>query len=241
MIVNILAAGRGSRLNELTDLNPKCIVNFRGKSLIEWNLSTIQSVFPKDKIWIVTGYQSKVLGNYSNNLIHNSNWERNNIGSSILTAFEINLTNDCLFIYSDIYFKKEALLEISVSTESSVVSVENWKDIWNLRFKNPTSDLESFAVDEKGYIVDIGQRKPNFQDIEGQFSGIFLIKRSDWDIFRKLTQISDEEIRSMDTTQIISRMIVAGIKFKNIKYFGEWVEVDTLNDLLIFENLSNEL
>ena len=150
MIVNILAAGRGSRLNELTDLNPKCIVNFRGKSLIEWNLSTIQSVFPKDKIWIVTGYQSKVLGNYSNNLIHNSNWERNNIGSSILTAFEINLTNDCLFIYSDIYFKKEALLEISVSTESSVVSVENWKDIWNLRFKNPTSDLESFAVDEKG-------------------------------------------------------------------------------------------
>lgn len=64
---------------------------------------------------------------------------------------------------------------------------------------------------------------------------------SDWDIFRKLTQISDEEISSMDTTQIISRMIVAGIKFKNIKYFGEWVEVDTLNDLLIFENLSNEL
>ena len=110
-----------------------------------------------------------------------------------------------------------------------------------MRFKNPTSDLESFAVDEKGYIVDIGQRKPNFQDIEGQFSGIFLIKRSDWDIFRKLTQISDEEISSMDTTQIISRMIVAGIKFKNIKYFGEWVEVDTLNDLLIFENLSNEL
>ena len=56
----ILAAGRGSRLHELTELRPKCLLQINGRPLIEWQLSALRKsgVSP---IGIVTGYKSDYL------------------------------------------------------------------------------------------------------------------------------------------------------------------------------------
>ena len=37
----ILSAGQGSRLGHLTDDRPKCLIEFGGRSLLDWQLDTL--------------------------------------------------------------------------------------------------------------------------------------------------------------------------------------------------------
>ena len=56
--VIILAAGEGSRLTPLTNNKPKCLVNFLGKTLLEYQLNVFKK-FKIKKICIVAGYKEK--------------------------------------------------------------------------------------------------------------------------------------------------------------------------------------
>ena len=56
----ILAAGRGSRMNHLTDEIPKCLVKLKGKTLLEYQLEIIRKSEIKE-IGIVTGYKKEKL------------------------------------------------------------------------------------------------------------------------------------------------------------------------------------
>lgn len=231
MIVNVLAAGRGSRLDYLTEDRPKCLLNFKGTKLIEHSLKRIKGFHANENIWIVTGYKSEVMLGYSQNIIFNPKWDTQNIGSSILIALEHHYNSDCLFIYSDIYYGSSALEEISRGQESAIVSVADWNRIWTNRFEDPLTDVESYKVNPHGYVTDIGSKNPIWKEIEGQFSGIFLITRVDWQEFRHISPLKDKEIMKLDATQLLQNMIESGIRFKNISYSGEWAEIDTIRDI----------
>lgn len=60
--VIILAAGQGTRLRPLTDNCPKCMVEVKGKSIIERQLDTMYGcgIKPEDII-IICGYRNDVL------------------------------------------------------------------------------------------------------------------------------------------------------------------------------------
>jgi len=51
----ILSAGKGSRLLPLTAKRPKCLIGLSGKSLLEWQLDTLQDAGISD-ILVVTGF-----------------------------------------------------------------------------------------------------------------------------------------------------------------------------------------
>ena len=63
MKANILAAGRGSRMKHLTDERPKCLIEFNGKPLLEWQLEAIRAA-GIDEIGIITGYKREMLNGY---------------------------------------------------------------------------------------------------------------------------------------------------------------------------------
>jgi len=52
----ILAAGRGSRMKNLTDERPKCLVELRGNPLLDWQLAALLEA-GIDRIAIDTGYR----------------------------------------------------------------------------------------------------------------------------------------------------------------------------------------
>ena len=58
----ILAAGRGSRMKKLTDELPKCLVELRGKTLLDWQLEALRAAGITE-IAIVTGYKREMLTN----------------------------------------------------------------------------------------------------------------------------------------------------------------------------------
>ncbi|WP_309601969.1 phosphocholine cytidylyltransferase family protein [Sphingomonas sp.] len=52
----ILSAGQGSRLGHLTDDRPKCLIEFGGKSLLDWQLDTLADN-GVDEVVVVTGFR----------------------------------------------------------------------------------------------------------------------------------------------------------------------------------------
>lgn len=56
----ILSAGKGSRLLPLTADRPKCLIDFNGKSLLEWQLDALQAS-GVEQIAIVTGFRDSMV------------------------------------------------------------------------------------------------------------------------------------------------------------------------------------
>jgi len=56
----LLSAGKGSRLLPLTADRPKCLIEFSGKSLLEWQLDTLRAA-GVDEIVIVTGFREELV------------------------------------------------------------------------------------------------------------------------------------------------------------------------------------
>ncbi|MBN2127609.1 MAG: nucleotidyltransferase family protein, partial [Candidatus Diapherotrites archaeon] len=54
----ILAAGKGTRLKPLTDFVPKCMVELKGKPLIEWILTELKKAGIKKAV-LVVGYKKE--------------------------------------------------------------------------------------------------------------------------------------------------------------------------------------
>ena len=52
----ILSAGQGSRLGHLTDDRPKCLIEFGGKSLLDWQLDTLAANNVEQAV-VVTGFR----------------------------------------------------------------------------------------------------------------------------------------------------------------------------------------
>ena len=57
MIAIILAAGKRSRLYPLTKNIPKCLVKYKNKTILSYQLKVMKK-FRLNKIYIVTGFQS---------------------------------------------------------------------------------------------------------------------------------------------------------------------------------------
>ena len=82
----ILAAGRGSRMGELTSKLPKCMTVLFNKQLIEWQFLSLNHKAISE-IGIVTGYLKNKF-KYKKRYFVNNNWENSNMVSSLLTAID---------------------------------------------------------------------------------------------------------------------------------------------------------
>ena len=85
----ILAAGRGSRLGNLTKDAPKCLVEYKSKTLLEHNLENLRKYFSDVDITVVGGYRNELLTKYHSKIVINEAWDRTNIVGSLVLFFNI--------------------------------------------------------------------------------------------------------------------------------------------------------
>ena len=155
----ILAAGRGSRMNNLTESNPKCLVEVNSKSLLQWQIDALNACKEIDQIGIVTGYMSQSLDEIPVEKFHNENWAETNMVMSLLEANAWLESEECLVSYSDILYKTDVIDRLSTSIHSLAISYDmNWRSLWKLRFNNPLDDAESFKLNDQGFLIEIGKK-----------------------------------------------------------------------------------
>ena len=102
----ILAAGRGSRLKKKTDVLPKCLVKFKGYTLLE---RVIQNFIENEinEINVVAGYKQNKITLPGIKKIYNHKWNKSSIMTSLFCCNKILKKNKCIISYSDIIYKKK--------------------------------------------------------------------------------------------------------------------------------------
>ena len=158
----ILAAGQGSRMGTLTKELPKCLTLLGGKPLLQWQVEAILSA-GIDEIGIVRGYLAHKIDREGIKTFDNNRWSETNMVTSLICAKEWLEKDLCIISYSDIVYPATTILALLKASGDIVVSYNTaWFSLWQERFEDPLSDLESFKINERGILLDIGERGKDF-------------------------------------------------------------------------------
>ncbi len=238
MKVFILAAGRGSRLQPYTEDCPKCLTELGGMTLIERQLATLRGAGISD-IHIISGYRAERLQLPGTNQIINPDWATTNMVESLFAA-EAFFDDDFIVAYSDIVYEPKVIQAlINSTTDISVVVDRQWQSYWEHRFDDPLSDAESLKLDSQGYIIDIGQKVKNIDEIEAQYIGLMRFKDAGVLKLREAYDslfLADHEWKKHRPpekaymTDLLMEMAHAKVKIGTVPIDSGWLEIDTVED-----------
>lgn len=238
----ILAAGRGSRMRDLTKETPKCLLEVRGKSLLNWQLEALRSAGIAD-IAIVTGYKREQLANRGLVEFHNSRWAKTNMVSSLACAAEWLNEGPCVVSYSDIFYSSDAIQSLINSSAKLAITYDpNWIDLWKNRFVDPLLDAETFRITSDHILTEVGNTPKSIQEVQGQYMGLLRIATDGWkEIVRIREGLTQEHQDKMHMTGTLQMVINANaLPILAIPYLGIWGEIDSEIDFRMYSEAAGQ-
>ena len=236
----ILAAGRGTRMDQLTANQPKCFTKLAGKRLIDWQIDSLQKANIRiENIAVVTGYLSEKFEEYNLKSFFNADWSKSNMVLSLLKASSF-IDHEAIISYSDIVYHPKAIESLKKTDQDIVLAYDkNWHEQWKMRFENPENDAESFSIDSRNIVTDIGDNIDSIHAVEGQYTGLFKLTKKGMLTIQSLLEQHPQKINDLDMTALFQLMIKEGIKIYGVDIKSNWFEIDTSTDLNIAESLYN--
>lgn len=232
----ILAAGRGSRMGEMTSEQPKCFTRLHGRRLLDWQLTALRAA-GIDEIAIVRGYKGDKFTE-SVHYFENPRWQETNMVRTLAAAAEWLASGDCIVSYSDIFYSAQTARQLAACPEALCISFDpQWLALWQKRFADPLQDAESFSLKPDGTLADIGQKSDRLDTIEGQYMGLLKLTPVSWqNIAAYLAEIGPAADR-LDMTSLLRRGLERGWRIGTVPVSGPWGEVDSASDLDAYSDI----
>lgn len=232
----ILAAGKGTRMKELTNEVPKPMLRVEGRPILEHIVNGIRAAGVRE-IFIVTGYRAEAIENYFGN---GSRWDvrisygrqlvQNGTGKAPEVAKEFAADSPFLLTYGDILVKPETYAQMidrfKAGSFSGVVTVTRGEDVTKggLNFFDGNFCLSRLV--EKPSTTQIeelrhtGWLKPGAPAWYN--AGIYIFKPCLFEFTARLEKSSRGEYELTDAISalIASKHVLAGLEIQ-----GRWVDV----------------
>lgn len=244
----LLAAGQGTRLRPLTDDRPKCMVPLLGKPLLEHQLGRFAQA-PIAQVTIIGGYKASCIRYGGVRLIVNPDFATTNMVHTLFCAEELfDGSSDLVVSYGDIVFESRVLDSLLASAAPVSVAIDkNWRQYWQLRMADPLSDAETLILGEDGSIRELGKKPRSYDQIQGQYMGLIKIRKEEapavLEAYRRMDRshrYEGADFRGMYMTSFIQHLIDSGWRVEPVETRGGWLEVDTLEDISLYERLAEE-
>ena len=130
----VLAAGEGSRLRPLTDDKPKCMVEYKGKPIIDYVLQALAENEIRDVV-VVKGYKAERLERSAVRYYVNEDYASTNMVHTLFCAEE-EMNDDIIVSYADIVYRPEILsCLLQAPHDFSVVVDKDWRKLWEARME----------------------------------------------------------------------------------------------------------
>lgn len=240
----ILAAGEGTRLRPLTERLPKALVPLNGTPLLTRQLKVLRCAGICE-VSLVAGHCAEAFGASGLPVFLNPSYAKTNMVASLWCARSLfRGDDDVLVCYSDIVYEPRVLQAVLAASAQVVVAVDlGWQDLWRLRMDDPLADAETMKLDTEGCILELGRKPRSLADIEGQYLGLFKVDRAFAPhFFKRYEQWPLDlpfETRPIDRifmTSYLQHQIDHGVKARAATFHHGWLEVDSLQDLRVYED-----
>ena len=165
------------------------------------------------------------------------------VGRAARDEAEQELDDEILISYGDIVYSKSLLEKVLSTGGDIVIAIDNlWREYWESRYENPLEDLETLKINSDGYIVDIGNKPNSYDDIDGQYIGLVKLSKYGVGQFKNCFNrgvagelINGKRIKNAYMTDILQEMVRLGANVTPAYHDGEWIEVDTIDELKSIE------
>ena len=243
----ILAAGQGTRLKPFTDFIPKTMVPLKGRPIIEYQMDCFKNNGISE-VHVVAGYKEDKLQVKRIQKKLNPAYDRTNMVASLYVLKDLfDGTSDIIISYGDIIFDNVVLAKMlkEHGDQISIIYDLNWLKLWSYRMEDPLSDAESFKLDSAGNVKEIGKEAINEADVEGQYIGLIHVNQNFtaqfFSLYESLAgsgQLFDgKDFDNMYMTSYLQMQIDKGTSISGVPIEGGWVEVDSVQDKEIYENM----
>ena len=237
----IIAAGKGSRLKEMTKDTPKCLLTVKGKTILDYQLQSFSANGIID-ISLVKGYCQQKLSYPNIKYYLNEDYENNNILVSLMCARQ-DMDTDFIASYSDIIFEEHVVQSLLKSKDAiSIVVDTDFKKHYLQREGHPLDEAEKVLFDDKEYVNDIGKKLTQPRGNTGEFIGMMKCTQEGAQVFRRYFQKASLEFSGRAfmkakvfeqayLTDFILYLTQQGVKVKCVLIQGGWQEIDVIYDL----------
>ena len=179
-------------------------------------------------------------------LRHNPDWATTNMVESLFCAEDL-FHDDVIVAYADIVYEPRVIDALIASPhEVSVIVDRAWRDYWATRFDDPLADAESLRLDERGCIVDIGNKIEDIDRIEAQYIGLTRFRGAGIDALRaaraawrtkRRPWMERRPVEKAYMTDLLMELILRNVAVHAVPVDGGWIEVDTPRDLELASSL----
>lgn len=232
----------------LTADRPKCLVSLMGQSLIDRQIAVLKSAGIND-ITIVGGYLAGRLDDLGLPVILNPEFDTTNMVATLFCARDrIDENEDIIISYGDIVYEPRVLDALLSCTEGlCLTSDSQWKAYWQARMDDPLADAETFKTDDNGRVTELGKKPGRPDDVQGQYMGLIKVRANmgpklvdAYDAMDKNAIYDGKDFANMYMTSFLQHLIDTGWPVAAVPVDGGWLEVDTTDDLALYERLQAE-
>jgi phosphoenolpyruvate phosphomutase len=232
----VLAASRGSGMDELTTERPKAMISVGGTPAIEKMLQSMRAEGIRD-ISVVRGYKPEAIKPAGVTFFENPEWEENGeLGS--LSSARSALSGEVVVAYGDVIFKRYILhlllssdAPITLIVDSSLSFIEEGRVVDRVRVAGPPPSPYEEA---ENWLEGIGTDLPD-DEVTGQWIGMFRMRGEGTDLFREafdeVAQASGSEV--LDLCAVFNRLADRDPRSVRVIYVeGDWIDINSLGDVV---------
>ncbi|MCG8547353.1 MAG: phosphoenolpyruvate mutase [Alphaproteobacteria bacterium] len=241
----VLAASRGNALRELTEEQPKCMLDIRGQPLLRRLTRSLNDAGVQN-ICVVAGYRADAIDLPNIDKVVNDRFEETGEVASLACAFDA-LEGECIVSYGDILFRNYMLNLLLESTDDITLVVDaNWPAERAMAPKH-TADLVRCS---RPYVVEDLDGLPVHlqrvdaaiapEEVDGEWVGLIKLSARGAELFRtEIGAMADDGVfETAGLPDLIDRLIDRGEKPTVLYVTGDWLDVNDAFDLARARNFT---
>jgi UDP-N-acetylglucosamine diphosphorylase / glucose-1-phosphate thymidylyltransferase / UDP-N-acetylgalactosamine diphosphorylase / glucosamine-1-phosphate N-acetyltransferase / galactosamine-1-phosphate N-acetyltransferase len=222
----ILAAGKGTRMGELTDNLPKPMLEVDGKPVLEHIVEGLRDEAGIRDIFIVTGWRGQVIRDHFGdglrwkvNISYGEQVVQDGTGKAPELAKDWVGADDFLLAYGDILLRPatDYRLLVEAFREDGVIAVKKAKD-------EELSKGGAVVLNEDGFMIDLVEKAPLGQIPANAYynAAIYLLTPSIFDYTARLEKSPRGEY---EFTDALKALVKAGARLRGVTLRREWADV----------------